>query len=544
MKHSILSVVSVVGKKYVLFTIGLAFVIISSIVVGILPPLVLERIVNNLTQGTDISGMLIVIYVILLIAAGTLDCCKEGMITIFGQKVTHGLRKEMSRKLIRLPAAFFVENETGMVTSRFVNDVDTVENLFTSGVISLAADICKVLSILVIIFIKSRGLGILMLIVLPLLFLMSFFIQKKMLKAQKQNRMAVARANNHIPETISNFQMIQTYHAEGFFKRKYTKYIEDGFQSMEKSNFYDAIYSPVVITVSAVVVAVMMVCATMGSGMMQLFGISVGTAVAVISYISKVFEPIESIGMEIQNIQSAVAGISRVNEFLQEEERYVPTKVSFTKVLPAVSFENVYFGYEKNQEILDGYSFQVSDGENVTLMGRTGIGKSTTFKLILGLYTPWSGTVSIFGVSASQMTDQERACLIGYVEQSFHMISGTIKEQVTLKDKTISDKQVENALRMVGLWETISQMEKGYDTDCTPALFSQGQMQLLSIARAVVKNPPILLLDEITANLDSETELKVLKALDKASESRTVISISHRVHGIEEQEMKGTIQIV
>lgn len=259
---------------------------------------------------------------------------------------------------------------------------------------------------------------------------------------------------------------------------------------------------------------------------------SAGTAVAVIAYVGKVFEPLESIGMEIQNVQSAVAGMSRINEFLSEPERILPEKpeIDFDYDQTAVEMKQVRFGYETEQEILHQISFTVQPGENVTLTGRTGAGKSTIFKLLLGLYQPWDGSVSIYGTDAVQIPDSQKRRLFGYVEQSFHLIPGTVRDQITLKDENVSEKDVEDAVHMTGLEEAVAALEKGYDTPCTPNLFSQGQMQLLSIARAVAANPKILLLDEITANLDSVTEERLLAALKEASRNRTVISISHRLY--------------
>ena len=179
--------------------------------------------------------------------------------------------------------------------------------------------------------------------------------------------------------------------------------------------------------------------------------------------------------------------------------------------------------------MLDGCSFQVEKGEQVTLSGRTGAGKSTIFKLLLGLYEPQEGQILIGGRAVSKIKEEEKRSLYGYVEQSFHRVLGTVADQITLFEPSITRQQVEKAAALAGLDETIRNLKQGYDTPCTPELFSQGQWQLLSIARAAAAQPQLLLLDEITANLDAETEKTVLEALRRVSEERTVISISHRV---------------
>ena len=264
---------------------------------------------------------------------------------------------------------------------------------------------------------------------------------------------------------------------------------------------------------------------------LSLFGMSAGTAVAVINYISQIFSPIESLGMEIQTIQSAIAGVSRINEFfdLPEVEKVaVQPDEKSRENAPFVELQDVIFGYD-DRMILEHLNIQVMEGEQITLSGRTGAGKSTIFKLLLGLYAPINGKVLIQGKKAAEISAGERRSLFGYVEQSFHMVPGTVKEQITLYDDTISTEQVIKASKLTGLHDTIMSLEHGYDTICTPELFSQGQWQLLSIARAAVAEPKLLLLDEITANLDADTERAVLLALKKVSENRTVISISHRV---------------
>ena len=221
------------------------------------------------------------------------------------------------------------------------------------------------------------------------------------------------------------------------------------------------------------------------------------------------------------------------NEFFSLEE--LPDKTGYIKEnlqkadTAFVSFENVTFAYEE-QNVIDNLSFEVKEGEQVTLSGRTGAGKSTIFKLLLGLYEPKTGSVQIQGKPAKDIPDTEKRHLFGYVEQSFHMVPGTVKEQITLYDPSITMEDVRAAAKMTGLDDTIMSLEHGYDTPCSDGIFSQGQWQLLSIARAAAAKPKLLLLDEITANLDAQTEKEVLQALKRVSENRTVISISHRVN--------------
>ena len=507
--------------------------IAGSVLFALLPPLVLEQIVDALAERRQVTVSLAAGYFLLVAASGLLDAAKESLITVFGQKVTHRVRSAMSAKLLRLPAAYYIEKEPGVTASRFVNDVNTVDSLFASGVISMAADVCRFFSILLVIFTRSTGLGLLLLAAAPLLFWMTRVFQKRMLAAQLESRVAVGRTNQQIPETLKNIRTIRVFHREDYMQRRYGDAIEQGYRAQERSNFYDAVYSPIVVTVSALLVGIVMAASAQGGAARSFFGMSAGTAAALIAYVGSFFDPLESIGMEIQNIQSAVAGVRRINEFLREPEREKGAKApgSVPTGVPAVQLSGVSFSYGKGErEILRDFDLTVQEGESVLLAGRTGAGKSTLVKLILGLYETEAGQVRVFGTPPAGIPEAEKRRWFGYVEQQFRPVPGTVGDQVALQDPQVSEEQIRKALVTVGLWDTVQSLPEGINTPCGEGLFSQGQLQLLSIARAIVLEPKLLLLDEITANLDSKTEAQVLAALQAASLHRTVLSISHRLY--------------
>ena len=517
-------------KKW--FSLGILVAVCTAIVTALLPPLILGDVVDSLTQGQQVNIGIIVLYFGLLVLTGIMESAREGLLTVFGQKITHTLRSRLMAKFIRLSADSINHQEPGSLVSRFVGDVDTVENLFTSGIISMFADACKIISILAVIWFHNKGLALVLIVLLPFLFWFTRHVQKNMLAAQIENRRAVSRVSGHVPQTLHNIRTIHSLDKEAYMEKRYDQYIEESYQAMEKTNFYDAVYSPVILILNAIVVAVVMLFSASGNQqVLVLFGMSAGTAVAVINYISQIFTPIESLGMEIQTIQSAIAGVSRINEFLTLSEvrnNESRSEGTYTQNMPFVELKDVTFGYDDHM-VLEHLNIQVQEGEQVTLSGRTGAGKSTIFKLLLGLYEPVKGEILIQGKKTADISANERRRLFGYVEQSFHMVPGTVKEQITLYDDAITMEQVIKAAKLTGLHDTIMNLEHGYDTICTPELFSQGQWQLLSIARAVAAEPKLLLLDEITANLDADTERAVLQALKRVSENRTVISISHRV---------------
>ena len=531
------SVIRQTVTGYAGLSLGIVLAVAGAIVTALLPPWILGSIVDTITAGNAVPVALVILYFAFTVLTGLTESLREGLLTVFGQKITHALRSSMMEKYTNLTAGELTKQEPGTIVSRFVGDVDTVENLFTSGIISMFADACKIISILVVIWLKNRGLAIVLLILLPFLYWFTRTVQKNMLKAQIENRRAVGRASGHVPETLHNIRTIHTLGKERYMEERYDEYIAESYRAVDRTNFYDAIYSPVILILNAIVVAVVMLFSASGNAkVLTLFGMSAGTAVAVINYISQIFTPVESLGMEIQTIQSAVAGVHRINEFyaleeLPERVRNLETPVVTEEETPFVELQNVTFTYEDDsRKILHHLSFKVYPGEQVTLSGRTGAGKSTVFKLLLGLYQPGEGKVLIQGRDAFQIPENEKRSLYGYVEQTFHRVPGTVKDQITLYDDSFTMEEVREAATIAGLDATIEQLEKGYDTICTSEIFSQGQWQLLSIARAAVAKPKLLLLDEITANLDAQTEEEVLQALKRASKGRTVISISHRVN--------------
>ena len=386
----VFSAVRMAVRAHPILTVGTALCVAGSVAASLLPPLLLARVIDDLTGGIPLPFTAALLYFGSLASEGIFSSAQETLLVLFGQKMTHALRTGMSQKLTRLPASTLVAQNPGEVAARFSGDVDAVEALFTSGIISMIADACRILSILAVIAVKNTGLALILLLLLPFLALFTRHVQKKMLAAQLDNRRAVAAVSGQIPETLHNIRTIRALGLERYLERRYDRRIGESYAAVEKTNFYDAIYSPAVLLLNAAVVGIVMLLSASGKAeILTFFGMSVGTSVAVINYISRIFSPIESLGMEIQTIQSALAGVKRIDAFL---------------ALP-----------------------------------------------------------------------------------------------------------------------------EGYRTVCKDGIFSQGEWQLLSVARAAAADPAVLLLDEITANLDAETEARVLSALRRASKGRTVLSVSHRV---------------
>ena len=528
-KNGVFTAIRMAAASHPLLTAGTLLCVAASVAASLLPPLLLARVIDKLTAGLPLTFWAVLAYFGSLALEGGFSSAQESLLVLFGQKMTHALRSEMSRKLTRLPASTLVAQNPGEVAARFSGDVDTVEALFTSGIISMVADACRILSILAVIAVKNSGLAVILLLVLPLFAVFTRHVQKRMLAAQLDNRRAVAAVSGQVPETLHNIRTIRALGLEDYMERRYDRCIGAGYAAMERTNFYDALYSPVVLVLNAVVVGIVMLLSASGDPtVLTFFGMSVGTSVAVINYISRIFAPIESLGMEIQTIQSAMAGVERIDAFLGQPERTAPAAQP-SAARGDVELSHVTFGYGE-KEVLHDLSMTVKQGEQITLIGRTGAGKSTVFKLLLGLYPPQEGTVTIGGVPVAAITDRERRTCIGCVEQHFARVPGTVLEQITLGDPQITEEMAKRAAVLAGIDGAIQTLPQGYGTPCTDGMFSQGEWQLLSIARAVAADPAVLLLDEITANLDAETEARVLEALRRASAGRTVLSVSHRIY--------------
>ena len=528
-KNGVFTAIRMAAASHPLLTAGTLLCVAASVAASLLPPLLLACVIDQLTVGLPLTFWAVLAYFGSLALEGGFSSAQESLLVLFGQKMTHALRSEMSRKLTRLPASTLAAQNPGEVAARFSGDVDTVEALFTSGIISMVADACRILSILAVIAVKNSGLAVILLLVLPLFAVFTRHVQKRMLAAQLDNRRAVAAVSGQVPETLHNIRTIRALGLEDYRERRYDRCIGAGYAAMERTNFYDALYSPVVLVLNAVVVGIVMLLSASGDPtVLTFFGMSVGASVAVINYISRIFAPIESLGMEIQTIQSAMAGVERIDAFLGQPERTAPAAQP-SAARGDVELSHVTFGYGE-KEVLHDLSMTVKQGEQITLIGRTGAGKSTVFKLLLGLYPPQEGTVTIGGVPVAAITDRERRTCIGCVEQHFARVPGTVLEQITLGDPQITEEMAKRAAVLAGIDGAIQTLPQGYGTPCTDGMFSQGEWQLLSIARAVAADPAVLLLDEITANLDAETEARVLEALRRASAGRTVLSVSHRIY--------------
>lgn len=527
-----------ISKKDLPILIGLIFLIIAVVFLSLVPPQLLKIIVDEYLLKKNLNGLLnmALIYLSVVIFIGLFDFLKNVLLTVIGERVSNKLRRAITYKLERIDANYFSANNNGAIVSMFTNYVDTINTLFSNGVISMIIDSFKIIGIVVSIWIFSKELGIITIIMIPIIFIITKSFKNIMLKAQIRNKKLVGKVNNHISETINNLAIIKIYGKEKYMEDKYKDYLYDNYKTIEKVNYIDSIYSPIIMILRAnfICLIVFLTCKDV-----NILNMSLGMVTASIELISNLFTPIESLGMEFQTIQDSISGIYKVEEFFNTKED-LPKNPSYTynsiiknKSEIEIVFHDLTFHYTENISIINNFSLKVNGLDKVTFVGRTGVGKSTLFKLTMGLLKPCSGLVTINGIDTYKIPNEDKRKIFGFVEQNFSFINGTIYDQISLKDDSISREDIMDSMSFVGLHTYVSSLENGYETLVNDdTLFSKGQKQLLAIARAMVTDPPVLLLDEITANLDSKTEEEILSVLQKASSSKTILSISHRLSSI------------
>ncbi len=524
-------------KRHSKMVILFAFLVLFCAIASLLPSYALKYLLDTLLkeEGSQSPAFASVLYFLSYALLLFFTILENVMIDTFGQKMIRELREEMMRKASRLAPSYFTHHGTGEMASHLSDDVNAIETLFSSGLITLVVSLFEVIGILVSVFVFSWMLGLILLFCLPLIYFITSVFRKKMLKNQLSNRKLINALNNDFSETAENLFTIQNLNAEDYQRQKFDDSLKHSRRMMNRNAVFDSIYSPILQVVKAILIAVIFILVGTLSGKDSVLGISIGSFAACVSLIGEVFSPIENIGQMLQEMQEGVSGIRKAEEFLSEKE--IPETDDSIQAESLLREENLIkvndlsFRYEDgDKDVFSHVSFLVKKGEKVVIKGRTGVGKTTMFRLLLGMYVPTEGNVLIGKEEAIRIPGKEKKKLFGYVEQGFSSIDGTIMEQISLKDASISLERVRECMKKVFLDDYVMKEIQGtYNAKFSETLFSRGQLQLLSLARALVHDPQILFLDEISANLDSETEDKILRALYDAGQGKTVLSISHRL---------------
>lgn len=519
-------------------TILLFLAVILGAFINVWPSLVLRSTIDGpILAGTGNIWFYALLYLGAVVLIGVVDLLREYGATLVGQRLLLAVRSRMLSRLRNLPMSYYLNTPAGETISRLTADVDAINRLFSSGLVSAGADLLKIIGFLVALFVLSVPLGLVALAALPAVFFVTNYFRRNIYEKQLVVRRKVSDINTYIQETYSGMKLIKTYGREDFFAERFEPTLESHRLAMNSNSVYDAWFPCVTQTVRAVVIALALYLAAGQNYGPVALGLTLGTIAGAADLFIRLFEPIEAVSSEIQTIQQALAGLNRISQFfaheIEPEERFA-TAAIWDGRSSAVEVEGVSFAYIGGEDVLRGASLQVPAGSKVAIAGKTGSGKTTLMNLMAGLFPLKEGRISVGGLDPYTLSPAERRRLIGIVPQTVHIFNGSVYENITLRDTRISSEQAEAALRTVGLWESVSKLPKGMETTLGEggARLSFGQGQLLSLARAIVTNPPLLLLDELTSGLDALTERDVLGAIREVSAGRTIITISHRLSGI------------
>ena len=524
------------SKNKLIYIVFLICAIIAGILMQLVPPQILKNIIdNNISKGIyDGVWKLSTYYLLAILLAGIFDFIREYMMAVLGQDILLNIRLNMAKKLSKLPISYFSNNPTGQIMSQFTSDVDAVGTLFTSGLIGLLSDGLKAIGIMVSIYILSPILALYMLILIPIIYMLARFFKSHTFKAQMESRKAIGHMNARVQEIFNGIRTIKVFGREDEFLFDFQEPLNENLIAVQKTSILNSIFPCLMQVLRAIIISIIVILAA-PSGLGAL-GISIGSLAAAMDLISRIFAPIEAIAVEFQTIQEAFSGLERIRDFDSEVEEN-KRKLSSENGIPedlAISVENLSFSYDNGKNIVENISFSVEPRRKVALVGRTGAGKSTILNLVAGLYKPNEGSVKIGEWDPFQMSANIRRRTVGIVPQTFPVYDGTIRDTITLYDDTITEEEVIIAAKTVGLHDEIMKLPKAYDTIIGEGevQLSYGQNQLLALACALVCNPPILLLDEVSSGLDSITEAEIFRVIDEVSKNRTILTISHRISGI------------
>ena len=526
--------------KHRLLSVALLVSSIAVVISSLLPPLLLRQLIDeNLIPGNTKSLLqLSLLFVVVLLGIGCFDFLKGVVLTNLGQHITTQLRSQSMAKMHRLDPSYFTHTSEGETVSRIINDTEAVDVLFTGGIVNMLIDCFKIIGILFSIFLLSSKIGLLTLVLVPIIAIITRYFQKGMLKAQRRSRALIGRLSQEVSETLRNALVIKANGHELTMMNRFKKTLIQHVISNEEINSYDSLFPTVIQVIKALSIGVLITSFIMGNGLL----VTIGTIAAAIELISNLFDPIENVGSELQSIQQAIAAISRIDEYLDESEEAPRTADFDLNALlesdrSSLQFDKVSFFYEKDQNVLKDINLEIYAGQHVSFVGRTGVGKSTLLKLVLGLLPPSSGQITLNGIDVTQIPHSVQRLLYGSVDQNFPLIKGSLRQQITLGDREISEEAVILALEKVGLKVLINQSDKGLDALIPMELqLSEGQKQLIAIARAIVLDPPVLILDEISSGLDATSYAQVNEVLKEVNHDRIVLSVTHRLSSIQDDE--------
>ena len=541
-KSSMLELLRYLKPWYKPIVISLIFSLVGTLLT-IIAPDKLADLTNNISDGlqTGIDMDLIIKSILIILAiyisANLVTCAASYIMITVMQKLAWSMRTSISQKINKLPLKFFDKVTVGDVLSRITNDVDTISSALNSSITTLVQAVVQFVGVTIIMFATSGRLALTAIGSSLLGFVLMFFIVSRSRKYFRQQQQNLGDMNGHVEEMYSGHNIVRAYGATAQSKKEFDRINDNLYNSAWKSQFFSGMLMPLMGFVGNLgYVAVCIVGATLTmSG-----AIRFGTVIAFISYVKLFTNPLSQISQAVSSLMSAGAAGERVFGFLAEEE--MPDDSGCTAhidhVRGKVEFENVRFGYDEDKPIIHDFSADIEPGQKVAIVGYTGAGKTTMVNLLMRFYELWSGQIKIDGVPVSEMRRSDVHAMFGMVLQDTWLFDGTYRENIAYGKPGVTDEQVEAACKLVGLDHYIKTLPKGYDTELNDrSSLSAGQRQLLTIARAMVENAPMIILDEATSSVDTRTEVLVQKAMDRLARGRTSFVIAHRLSTIRDADL-------
>lgn len=499
-----------------------------------------NKISAGLTGKMDIDGIVsICVFLIVLYLVGTvLSYITSLIMTIVTQKLNKGLRTNISKKINNLPIGYFHKTTTGDVLSRVTNDVDTIGTTMQSSITTLVSAVTMFVGSIVMMVYTNVVMAITAILASVIGFILMFLIMGHSQKYFAAKQKWLGAMNGHIEEVYSGHNIVKLFNGEAKEKEKFIKLNEKMCESDWKSQFFSGLMQPIMAFIGNF--AYVAVC-VMGAYLVMNDYTTFGTIVAFMIYVRLFTNPLAQMAQAATQLQSTAAASGRVFEFLESEEMEDEShKVeSLPKSIKGdVEFDHVKFGYTKDKVIIHDFNEHVKPGQKVAIVGPTGAGKSTLVNLLMRFYEVDSGDIKIDGISTKDLTRENIHDLFGMVLQDTWTFEGTIRENLAYGKENVTDEQLDKVCKAAGLSHFIKSLPKGYDTILDEKLnMSTGQKQLLTIARAMVEDAPMMILDEATSSVDTRTEIKIQEAMDKLTKGRTSFVIAHRLSTIKNADI-------
>jgi ATP-binding cassette subfamily B multidrug efflux pump len=449
-----------------------------------------------------------------------------------GQTVVNDIRQSVFRKIIHQNLSYFDNTPIGTLTTRTVNDIEAINDIFSEGLISIVADVLTIIAIIGIMFYTDWKLTLVSLSVFPILIIATYFFKESVNKSFQQVRNAISRLNAFVQEHITGMYVVQAFAAEKREISKFRKINKEHRDANIKAIFAYSVFFPVVEIILALSTGLLV---WWGAARMLNYEVTQGIIIAFIMYLNLLFRPLRMLADKFNTLQMGVVAGERVltvmdsEDFLQHNGSYIPKEIK-----GAVTFENVHFSYKEGIPVLNGISFTVEPGTTLALVGHTGAGKTSVISILSRLYEISSGRILIDHRDLKEYEIHALRNRIAIVLQDVFLFSGTVLENITMRDPSVSREKVEETCKLLGIHDFICRLPGGYDFNVRERgnMLSQGQKQLISFARALLFNPSILILDEATASVDTASEILIQKAIEKLIQGRTAIVIAHRLSTI------------